>query len=164
MTEAGAIYSALGKHTGAAGFRSPQQTLPNTPVSAASQHNNPAVLTLLQGSPRHCRCETLVPRQMTAAWALSAPTAVQPSLLSCCWDRCCSCQTCCCCCCNNLCLRLSASLLPPQPDMLLSQFLSAFDCAAAAVVTTTQVYEFRQYQLDPGYGSVPQLVSAFADG
>lgn len=57
MTEAGAIYSALGRHTGAAGFRSPQQTLPNTPV-----------------------------------------------------------------------------------------------------------YEFRQYQLDPGYGSVPKLVSAFADG
>lgn len=33
MTEAGAIYSALGRHTGAAGFRSPQQTLPNIPVS-----------------------------------------------------------------------------------------------------------------------------------
>jgi hypothetical protein len=30
--------------------------------------------------------------------------------------------------------------------------------------TITQVYEFRQYQLDPGYGSVPKLVSAFADG
>lgn len=34
MTEAGPIYSALGLR-GAAGFRSPQQTLPNTPVSGA---------------------------------------------------------------------------------------------------------------------------------
>lgn len=33
MTEAGSIYSALGRHSGAAGFRSPQQTLPNVPVS-----------------------------------------------------------------------------------------------------------------------------------
>jgi hypothetical protein len=31
-------------------------------------------------------------------------------------------------------------------------------------VNVLQVYEFRQYQLDPGYGSVPKLVAAFADG
>jgi len=37
MTEAGAIYNALGRHTGAAGFRSPQQTLPNTPVRLLGQ-------------------------------------------------------------------------------------------------------------------------------
>eukprot|EP00775_Hariotina_reticulata_P015155 gene15155-biopygen1975 len=28
----------------------------------------------------------------------------------------------------------------------------------------TPVYEFRQYQLHPGYGSVPKLMAAFADG
>jgi hypothetical protein len=27
-----------------------------------------------------------------------------------------------------------------------------------------QVYEYRQYQLHPGYGSVPKLLAAFADG
>lgn len=27
-----------------------------------------------------------------------------------------------------------------------------------------QVYEWRQYQLHPGYGSVPKLLAAFADG
>jgi hypothetical protein len=27
-----------------------------------------------------------------------------------------------------------------------------------------QVYELRQYQLHPGYGSVPKLLAAFADG
>lgn len=65
MTEAGAIYSALGKHSGAAGFRSPQQTLPNTPVSSAGQHT--PLLTLLQGSG-HCRSDTLASRQTSTAW------------------------------------------------------------------------------------------------
>lgn len=37
MTEAGAIYNALGRNTGAAGFRSPQQTLPNIPVRLLGQ-------------------------------------------------------------------------------------------------------------------------------
>jgi hypothetical protein len=42
MTEAGAIYNALGRHTGAAGFRSPQQTLPNIPVRVGCSCSAPS--------------------------------------------------------------------------------------------------------------------------
>jgi len=38
FSEAAAIYKALGQHASAAGFTSPQQTLPNTPVYALRQY------------------------------------------------------------------------------------------------------------------------------
>jgi len=48
--------------------------------------------------------------------------------------------------------------------LLLSLLLLLLLLLSYMCCVSVQVYEFRQYQLNPGYGSVPKLVAAFADG
>lgn len=140
MTEAGAIYNALGRHTGAAGFRSPQQTLPNIPVSvhiacAGRQHQE--LVTLASNAK--------LVLQVVSAAQLSMLALLQPSVL----------------------LVHLAGETPSTPHACsarLEKKIGHDRMCMLCFALLPQVYEFRQYQLDPGYGSVPKLVAAFADG